>query len=78
MAQTLRNNYTFFLDDDLQISGTTVNITTDQETNSVVTITDPADVTLIAEDGTQIERMIITAAAGVMTCVTRGIDNTAA
>jgi hypothetical protein len=67
MGQSLLNNYSFFLDGDITLSTTTVPISNDIETNTVVTLVEPADVIFIAEDGSQVERMIITAAAGVMT-----------
>ena len=75
MAQSLFNNYSFFLDGDITLSTTTVPISNDLETNSVVTLPNSGDVILIAEDGSQVERMIITAAAGTMTLGTRGIKN---
>lgn len=72
---TLLNNYQFFLNADLPVGGTSVAIKPDVETGSVVTIVKPAHVTLIAADGSQVERMEITAAAGIMTIVKRGIKN---
>ena len=71
----LKNNFLFYLDDDLSIAGTSVAITDDVETGSSVEISDPADVTLISDDGSTVERMIITATGGIMTIVQRGIKN---
>jgi len=67
MAQAFLNNYIFYLDGDLNPGDLSVAITTDVESNSVVIITDPADLTLISDDGKSVERMIITAAANLMT-----------
>lgn len=73
MGQTFINNMIRYLDWDLNIGELSVPITTDVESNSVITITDPADLTLISDNGKSVERMMITAAAGVMTISLRGI-----
>jgi len=73
MAQAFLNNYIFYLDGDLNPGDLSVAITTDVESNSVVIITDPADLTLISDDGKSVERMIITAAANLMTISLRWI-----
>jgi hypothetical protein len=57
----LKNNFLFYLDDNLLVAGTSVAITNDVETGTSVEISDPADVTLISDDGSTVERMIITA-----------------
>lgn len=77
MSDNLQNNIVFYLDDDLPISGTSVAITKPVWETDHLVVTTPADITLISSDGKIVERMRITAAAGIMTIVARGIKKDA-
>jgi len=77
MANSVRNNLIFYLEGDLWPSGASCPISVDVENSAAVEIDENADATMIAEDGSQVERFIITCTGGVMTIVQRGIKNDA-
>tara|TARA_R100000697_G_scaffold93620_1_gene105514 strand:+ start:451 stop:774 length:324 start_codon:yes stop_codon:yes gene_type:complete len=57
----------------LLVGGTTVNVTNDLERDQVITATN-ASVVLRDRRGDVLERMVVNFASGVMTIVSRGLD----
>lgn len=71
----LKNNFSFYLTETLTVAGTTVKISNDTETNSVVELTTGTSFVLQNEDGSIKERCIGTATGGTLTLTTRGVKN---